>query len=198
MWRSAEGSAGNALDSVEAASKKVGRAGLRGIAKTLRAVLREDGARGLFRGLSASYLGITENAIQFALYEYIKATYMHWRANPSQDLWSSNRSHWATPNRYSAASREQYTPGVAFCVGASAKLCASLLTYPHEVIRTRLREQRGYTNLRYRGLVHCFQTIFREEGARGLYGGMSMHLIRTVPNAAILFLVVETVTRGDI
>jgi solute carrier family 25 protein 33/36 len=78
-------------------------------------------------------------------------------------------------------------------VASAAKLLASLMTYPHEVVRTRMREQRGITNLKYTGFLQCVKTIMREEGWRALYGGMGAHLVRVVPNAAIIFLTYETV-----
>ena len=37
--------------------------------------------------------------------------------------------------------------------------------------------------------------VWREEGAAGLYGGMSAHLIRVVPYHAIMFCSYETVVR---
>lgn len=61
-----------------------------------------------------------------------------------------------------------------------------------------MRDQRapmGSNGLKYRSMVQSIQTIFVEEGLAGLYGGLSAHLMRVVPNAAIMFLVVETLTR---
>jgi solute carrier family 25 protein 33/36 len=57
------------------------------------------------------------------------------------------------------------------------------------VVRTRLREQKNQT--KYKGPIHGMIVIGREEGRKGLYGGMGAHLIKVVPNAAILFYVVE-------
>ena len=37
------------------------------------------------------------------------------------------------------------------------------------------------------------QVIYVEEGARGLYVGMTPHLMRVVPNSAIMFLTYEAV-----
>jgi len=37
------------------------------------------------------------------------------------------------------------------------------------------------------------KVIAVEEGTRGLYGGLTAHLMRVVPNAAILFFVYERV-----
>lgn len=64
----------------------------------------------------------------------------------------------------------------SLAVASVAKLIASVSTYPHEVIRTRLREQR-YGN-KYPGVFSGMAVIAREEGARGLYGGMGPHLMR--------------------
>ncbi|TMW63131.1 hypothetical protein Poli38472_002072 [Pythium oligandrum] len=128
---------------------------------------RTEGPRAFFRGLSASYWGISESAIQFVLYEECKA-------------------HIEEPSHL------KY-----FLAAGACKLVAAALTYPHEVVRTRMRDQRapvGSKDLKYRTMLQSIATIFKEEGTRGLYGGMSAHLMRVVPNAAIMFLVVEIVT----
>ena len=38
----------------------------------LKIIIKEEGVRGLYRGLSASVLGLSESTIQFVLYEYFK------------------------------------------------------------------------------------------------------------------------------
>jgi len=40
---------------------------------------------------------------------------------------------------------------------------------------------------KYTGLVQCFRLVWREERVMGLYGGLTPHLLRTVPSAAIMF-----------
>jgi solute carrier family 25 protein 33/36 len=47
--------------------------------------------------------------------------------------------------------------------------------------------------IKYKGLVHTARLVVAEEGVIALYGGMTAHLLRVVPNAAILFIVYEFV-----
>ncbi len=121
-------------------------------------------AQAFFKGLTASYWGVSEGAIQLALYEEIKA-------------------------QLDEPSKLQL-----FCVAGLCKLAAAAATYPHEVVRTRMRDQRtpkdGSPAL-YRGMFQSIATIYKAEGAAGLYGGMPAHLLKTVPNAAIMYVVVE-------
>lgn len=145
-----------------------------GVMDAVRGIWREEGSRGFYRGLSASYLGVTEGASQFMMYQKMK---------------SVARDHGYT-----------ITPLVSFSMAAVAKLIASAATYPHEVVRTRLRDRASWADgtPKYRGLVHAFKTIAKEEGVRGLYGGLGPHLIRVVPNAALLFCIVEFMVGGNV
>jgi hypothetical protein len=85
---------------------------------------------------------------------------------------------------------------------AFAKFSACLIAYPHELIRTRLREQKNVIGehaleraVPYKGLVHCAATILRQEGFRGFYSGLGPHLLRVVPNTAIMFIVFESLSQ---
>jgi len=48
---------------------------------------------------------------------------------------------------------------------------------------------------KYTGLVQCFRLVWREERLAGLYGGLTPHLLRTVPSAAIMFGMYEVILR---
>jgi len=151
----------------------------------VRRVFREEGLRGFYKGLMASYIGISETAIQFMLYERFKLTVQMYKFKRQND------SMITTPKQISLSPTEYLT------VASAAKLLASLMTYPHEVVRTRMREQRGTIDspIKYTGFLHCIKLIVKEEGWRALYGGMGAHLVRVVPNAAIIFLTYETVAK---
>ena len=138
--------------------------------------IRQEGIRGLYRGLSASYLGVTESTLQWVLYEQMK-------------LYLSNRqARLAASGRRRTVWDQTVDWGGKLTAAGSAKLFAAIITYPHEVVRTRLRQaplQDG--RLKYTGLVQCFTIIFKEEGMASLYGGLTPHLLRVVPSAAIMF-----------
>lgn len=74
--------------------------------------------------------------------------------------------------------------------GGAAGVTAASLTYPLDLVRTRLAAQRNEKY--YKGIIHALQTIVRDEGAKGLYKGMGATLLGVGPNIAINFCVYET------
>lgn len=65
-----------------------------------------------------------------------------------------------------------------------------------QVARTRLRQAPADGGRhRYTGLVQCFKLVWKEEGFIGLYGGLTPHLMRTVPSAVIMFGMYEGILR---
>ena len=75
---------------------------------------------------------------------------------------------------------------------SQTKLCLLLV---RQVIRTRLRQPLVNGKMKYTGLLQTLQLVIREEGARSLYGGLSAHLMRVVPNAAVMYAIYEGVLR---
>ncbi|KZT55256.1 mitochondrial carrier [Calocera cornea HHB12733] len=135
----------------------------------IRHIAAHEGVAGFYKGLSASYLGATEGTIQWALYENLKRMFRG----------QGGAVEWA---------------GMLGAAGA-AKTIASLITYPHEVVRTRLRQPLDGGVVKYRGLLQTFALVIREEGVRSLYGGLSAHLLRVVPNAAVMYSIYEGILR---
>ncbi|KAJ3015473.1 hypothetical protein HKX48_004579 [Thoreauomyces humboldtii] len=162
----------------------------------LTMVLREEGIRGLYKGLSASVLGLTESTLQFVTYEYLKST---WVARRKAERIAMLPDHLPSPTSPLSSGAAVYHPNTAadwldtFAAAAFAKLGAAIITYPHEVLRTRLRQTPENGIQKYRGLAQSAKLIYAEEGIAALYGGMTAHLMRVVPNAAILFFCYEMV-----
>eukprot|EP01100_Stratorugosa_tubuloviscum_P007730 TRINITY_DN3190_c2_g1_i1.p1 TRINITY_DN3190_c2_g1~~TRINITY_DN3190_c2_g1_i1.p1 ORF type:complete len:317 (-),score=118.30 TRINITY_DN3190_c2_g1_i1:76-1026(-) len=151
-----------------------------GLADCVRRIAREEGIKGFYKGLAASYLGVCESSLQLVLYEELKRTLIKRKIKKLKNIQPSNKIE---------LHHFEY-----LVLAGSSKLAASILTYPHEVIRTRLREQRGdviKNNHKYKGLIQGLKLIAKEEGRIGLYSGMGAHLMRTVPSAAIMFVTFE-------
>ncbi|CAM9240507.1 unnamed protein product [Phaeothamnion confervicola] len=133
----------------------------------IRLILSEEGIGGFYKGLSASYWGCSEGCIQFVVYERLKK-----RLEARHDDISARRAAY-------------------FGAAAFSKLVATVTTYPHEVVRTRLREQAVNGVFKYTGMWQALRLIAKEEGRHGLYAGMGTHVARVVPNTAIMFLTFE-------
>lgn len=73
------------------------------------------------------------------------------------------------------------------------------MTYPLEVVRTRMQVQRTDLaqngQLHYRSVWGSMRTIIEEEGVLGLYSGVRTNLIRVVPACAITFTAYELIYR---
>ncbi|PHH61400.1 hypothetical protein CDD81_425 [Ophiocordyceps australis] len=156
----------------------------RNSADCIRQILRDEGLGGLYKGMSASYLGVVESTMQWMLYEQMKAALARreerLRRSKHEKNWWDRSVDWT---------------GKVGAAGA-AKLIAAVLAYPHEVARTRLRQApmtKGHP--KYTGLIQCFRLVWKEEGMMGLYGGLTPHLMRTVPSAAIMFGMYEGILR---
>ncbi|KAI8085324.1 mitochondrial carrier domain-containing protein [Thamnidium elegans] len=142
-------------------------------------ILKQEGIKGLYRGMSASYLGVAEGTVQWVIYEKLKK---RWAYSPAQ---MENKK------TFGGKSAQAWLGNLG--AAAMAKLIAACIAYPHEVIRTRLREPSKNGVVKYTGILQCLKLIIREEGVVSLYGGMSAHLMRVVPNAAIMFFCYEAI-----
>ncbi|KAK2516748.1 solute carrier family 25 member 33 [Columba guinea] len=137
-------------------------------------VYHTEGLRGFYRGITASYAGVSETIIHFVIYEALKQQLRNSHHSLSPPLTLSPNSH-----------------DFFGLMGAAAvsKACASCIAYPHEVIRTRLREEGS----RYRSFVQTLQLVVHEEGPLALYRGLLAHLIRQIPNTAIMMATYELI-----
>lgn len=145
------------------------------VMRCIRAIWHQNGPRGFYKGIQASYLGIAETSLHFVVYEDLKRRLLrHSRGvdGPSSSSLGVSRGD-----------------EIFYCSIAStcSKSFATVVCYPHEVLRTRLRQEGN----KYTGLMQTLRLIVAEEGPRALYRGMLTHFMRQIPNTCIVLTTYE-------
>jgi len=172
-------------------------------------IYRREGIGAFYRGLVPSLLGVSHVAVQFPLYEELKSFFADSQHIPVSGLHS----------------------GPILLASSISKMVASLITYPHEVIRTRLqienlsRSQHRHSltepdylrrpsssplssippvspssrprqpHMNSVSIIRTTRLVIKENGWRALYRGLSINLMRTVPNSGITLLTYEVLMR---
>jgi len=150
-----------------------------GYRDAITTIFKEEGIQGFYKGITASYWGCAEGALQFIIYEQIKT-----RLLKKQNIERAERG--LKPS-------QELPKATYFWAAAASKAIAAVATYPHEVARTRMREQAREGVFKYKGMWQTIGVISREEGSKTLYSGMGTHLLKVVPNSALMFLTYEVV-----
>uniref|UniRef100_A0A7S1L1P9 Mitochondrial carrier protein n=1 Tax=Neobodo designis TaxID=312471 RepID=A0A7S1L1P9_NEODS len=140
-----------------------------GALKRLRAIVASEGPGAILKGVGPQILLSTHTTIQVALYECAK-----------RRLWGKDDAPML---------------GVA-CVSGLSKAVASTVCNPLEVCRTRLQDRRNFGNPDYANMSSAFRTIWRNEGVRGLYRGVTVNVMRVIPTTVCAFVLYEKVVAG--
>lgn len=173
------------------------------IRQTIRSLYQESGGSILifWRGMSANLLGLSHVGIQFPVYELLKTKLRQQRQLQQQEQQQLPRPSidFAT-SRYGIGRRENggggsttgsgngpLSPLDVLFASAVSKMTASLISYPHEVIRSRMMDSRSQL-----GFVQTCQRIWTSEGAMGFYAGLPISLIRVIPSTCITFMTYES------
>ncbi|KAK1271837.1 Mitochondrial adenine nucleotide transporter ADNT1 [Acorus gramineus] len=142
----------------------------RGISHTLHTIWRDEGIRGLYKGLGATLLGVGPSiAISFSVYETL-------------------RSHWHLQ-------RPRDSPVlVSLACGSLSGIASSTVTFPIDLVRRRMQLEGagGRARVYNSGILGTFRHIFQNEGIRGLYRGILPEYTKVVPGVGIAFMTYET------
>lgn len=133
--------------------------------QALRNILRVEGIRGLYAGYFSTLVReVPFDALQFVMYEAIKARYRRYKGDEPLVLWEN------------------------CAIGSCAGAMAAGVTTPLDVVKTRLMTQTGVAaSERYTGVVHALRTIYAQEGARALFSGVRQRVAWIGLGGAIFF-----------
>lgn len=141
-----------------------------------RHIWGHEGPRGFYKGIGVSLLGNTHGAVQFAVYE------------PLKNIW---RKYYLVGTGLSKTQKgEKLGTSATLVLSGSAKIVAGTVTYPYQVIRSRLQTYDSEQRFG-RGIRGVVGKIWREEGWRGFYRGLGTNVVRVLPATWVTFLVYE-------
>ena len=144
------------------------------ILDALKTIFKEEGIKGLYKGLVPALILTSHGAIQFSIYEALKK-------------WTSSLSNDKTGN--------SQPPWVSMLIGSSSKVIAATVTYPYQLIKSRLQQRQMSASIlqtrEYRSTTDCFIQIMKHEGIRGFFRGVIPNAAKVAPSAAVTFCVYE-------
>lgn len=150
-----------------------------GIINTLLVTTREEGYRGLYRGVTPTLLGsIPYIGIQFGTVGVLEKMYPH-KEEYNVDGTLKKPPIWRK-----------------LCFGGIGGITAGLISYPNDTVRRLLQLQgsRGTTEL-FTGYWDCVRKTYNSYGIGRFYRGIGINLIRMAPNTAVQFGTYDLLTR---
>ena len=149
-----------------------------GIAGGLTSIVKEEGMKGLYRGLGPTLLALLPNwAVYFTVYDKLKHTLVQ-RPGGEWRLILLRLARCSIPPSPSGVVVKE-TPAVHMCAAACAGAATLLVTNPFWVVKTRMQTQTLTLKNRpeallvpYTGTFNALSRITREEGIHGLYSGI--------------------------
>lgn len=175
-------------------------------------IWRDEGCGVLYRGILPALLLTSHGGVQFVVYECLKMTYGR-RKNGNHNhgeygtLVRETRGGTERPRKYdgNGGVRKSWKDSVGYLtMGGISKVIATTITYPIQVIKSRLQQrsqscefsESGELQLvhkEYMGVRECVRQLWKREGIVGFYKGCLPSALRVAPGAAITFVVYESV-----
>lgn len=192
-----------------------------GILDAMRTIVREEGPMGLYKGFIPALMLVSHGGVQFVCYEFLKGKFgKHERSQRGRSRTVLN-VHDNKKNKSSASPPstifQQLKESAGYLtMGAVSKIIASSITYPLQVIKSRIQQRANHisqlqtltepssskgqtkstkmlTVIPYNGVIDCTKRIWLHEGIYGFFKGCVPNAIRVAPSAAVTFVVYEGV-----
>ncbi|KEG09569.1 ADP/ATP mitochondrial carrier protein [Trypanosoma grayi] len=137
-------------------------------------------------GIAEFYRGLTPNMVGVFLYRGLEVGMY----STIQQQVMMLRMQRQGMSRHDAALSSIETAGV----GMVASMIAQTVSYPLNVVRTRLQTQGiNGREVKYKGMVDCFSKMIRTKGVASLFSGITANYLKAVPASTCMFVVFEKV-----
>uniref|UniRef100_A0A7S2W927 Mitochondrial folate transporter/carrier n=1 Tax=Mucochytrium quahogii TaxID=96639 RepID=A0A7S2W927_9STRA len=140
--------------------QRPGQEPYRGVVDAFSKIVRTEGIAGLYKGIVPALFLVSNGGVQFMVYEELKIYF-----GGDSDMGA----------------------GQYMLLGAVSKCVASTLTYPTQVVKTRM-QQHGSS---YVSTLESLRTIVARQGVFGLYQGLIPNLLRVMPSSGLTFATYE-------
>jgi len=134
-----------------------------GMSDAFQSIVRNEGIKGLWKGVGISFFGVSEGLVQFVTYEYLL-----------EQMKMMNIGGNLSVANYLMA-------------GGTSRLVAGLCTYPYLLIRSSLQSE----PCPYKSMTDAIGKIYKHQGIAGFYKGIVPNLARSIPPAAFMLYIVE-------
>ncbi|KAG5494036.1 hypothetical protein JKF63_01870 [Porcisia hertigi] len=152
-----------------------------GVAEIIRLAYRKGGVMEFYSGFVPNMVGIVVyRGLEMGLYSSAQQSIMMYRMQVKK------------MNRHEA-SLNSAEVGV---VGMLSSTVAQTVSYPLNVIRTRLQTQgTNGREKKYTGMVDCMVKMIRNKGVTSLFSGLTANYLKAVPASSCTFVVFEWAQR---
>ena len=154
-----------------------------------KTIYRQDGMLGFWRGVIPALALVSNPIIQYTVFERLKS------------IWEKKRGELSSFHFFILGAGMAYDQIYDLII--VSKLCATGITYPYIVIKSRMHVSKSTSKQPSQPLqssqqpqqqtqqpstiISSFNQIIQQEGLAGLYKGISSNLIQSVLTSAIMF-----------
>ena len=146
-----------------------------GLLNCFYTILTKEGVFKFYKGAGASIMGIVPYA--------------------GVDL-SVNSIFKENASKYYANMQQEPTVLSLLLGGMVSSSCAMIITYPLNLVRTRLQTSGIPGRKVYRNAIHVIQDAISQDGYRGLYRGIVPNLLKVLPSTSISYAVYDYINKN--
>lgn len=144
--------------------KGAGEREFSGLGNCLTKIFKSDGLAGLYRGFGVSVQGIIiYRAAYFGFYDTARGMLPDPKSTPIVISWA---------------------------IAQTVTTIAGIVSYPFDTVRRRMMMQSGRAkaDILYKGTLHCWATIAKQEGSKAFFKGALSNVLRGTGGAFVLVL----------